>query len=188
VFVKRELVQRLGALSALLIAASCAPALPATSAEEARDLIQGMSRGGAPVDVCTADGQARFRSAVRAHAQAKHEAGEAWPNFEGLEEGERVGADAVVVAIAFSAGQIEASDLQGPARWQVQRWSLNSWPQIAQLRSHSGDVCREVVAVRRAGVRYVVSQSATRERELQRALEVLEARLKELGVDTSRGS
>ncbi|MEZ5961489.1 MAG: hypothetical protein R3C30_13860 [Hyphomonadaceae bacterium] len=177
-------LQRLGASLLVLSAAACAPALPSMSAEEANTLIQGMSRGGAPVDVCTSEGQALFRSAVRTHARAMHDAGEAWPNFEGLEEGDEVGADAVVVALGLTAGHIEPGDLQGEARGQVQRWALNAWPQLLQVRAHSAEVCNEMVAVRRAGVRFVISRSASRQRELERALQVLEARLTDLGVDT----
>jgi hypothetical protein len=175
---------RSGAVALLLAAAACAPALPQVSTDDARDMIRRMNEGAAPVDVCTPEGAALFRSAVRTHAKAMHDAGETWPNFEGLEDGDEVGPDAVVVALGFSSGHIQAGDLQGEGRWQVQRWALHAWPQLTQLRSLSSQVCPEIVAVRRAGVRYIRSHSPARERELMRALEVLEARLNELGVDT----
>jgi len=121
--------------------------MPATEASEVLERFA----GGSAIDVCSADGRARLRGAVRAYGAELNANGVAWPAVPGAvgSEGALNGTDASVV-IAFAAGFVEVSDFHGPARRLVSQISFAQWPQIRDLRAAADVACQDVVALQRA--------------------------------------
>lgn len=137
--------------AACLGAAACAPAPVTMSAGEASERLERFAAGASAMDVCTPDGRALLRGAVRAYGAEMARAGVAWPALP--DDGGR-GAPRnvdVAVVVAFAGGLVEASDFRGamaPA-------ALLNWANIADLRTAPGVACAQVLDLQRAAARVV---------------------------------
>lgn len=141
---------RVTVLGAGLLACACAPAPQPMAASEASEHLAQFAAGPTN-DVCTPEGRARLRGAVRSYGAELARAGVAWPAL-----GERDalhGAD-VAVAIAFAAGLVEASDFQGAARSAVDRFTRTHLPQLTDVRFAARAACTQVVELQRAATRF----------------------------------
>jgi hypothetical protein len=140
-----------------LTASACAPAPVAMDATEASELLARFADGAAPADVCTTQGRALLRGAVRAYGAEMQQAGVAWPSVPGF------GADAddltsldTSVLVAFAAGFVEASDFQGSARSVVGQLPFAQWPAISSMREAAQVACADVVQLQRAASHFVL--------------------------------
>ena len=178
-------------LFALAFAGSCVPA-PRMRAEDAAVLLADLAKGEPVVDVCSPDGASAFRDAVRVHARAMEQAGQSWPDFQGLEDGRGVAPEAVVVAMGFVAGHIQPGDIRGDAQWRMRRWALDGFPDLGRVRQNAHQVCPELFAVQLAGARHALARQRSggaetdrvrhAERRLIETIEALRRKLEELGV------
>ncbi len=154
------------ALAALLGTSACAPA-PAPvhmAATEASELLERFAAGAASADVCTPQGRALLRGAVRAYGAAMESGGVAWPAIPVM------GADAdqlrsmdVTVLVAFAAGFVEASDFRGNARRMANALALTQYPEIRNMRAAARGACSEVAALQQAAARFVLETERYRE-------------------------
>lgn len=147
-----------GSILALgLAASSCAPAPAAMPATQASEALAMFAAGSSPWDVCTPEGRAMLRSAVRAYGAEMARAGVQWPAvpaFDGAGEG--ASSVDVTVLAAFSAGFVEASDFRGRTRALINRLSLAQWPQVSGMRQAARVACAEVAALQQAAARLVL--------------------------------
>jgi hypothetical protein len=164
----------------ILATGACGPAPVNMAATDASELLARFAAGSAPADVCTAEGRAVLRGAVRSYGAAMEANGVAWPvvpNF-GSEAQALSSVDASVL-IAFAAGFIEVSDFQGRARGLVTHMSFAQWPEIGGMRRAARVACTEVVALQQAAARVVIEadrfaqvrQTAERDRGSRAAAE-----------------
>jgi len=150
---------RMMILAAACAASACAPSPAAMPASQASEVLELFAAGRPPRDVCTPEGRALLRGAVRAYSAAMAEAGEAWPAFPdaGREPGEITNVE-ITVLIGVAAGFIEASDLRGPTRTLAQRMTLAHWPSVRDLRRAADVACPELVALQQTASRFVLER------------------------------
>jgi hypothetical protein len=126
------------------------------AATQASEMLERFAAGSAPANVCTPEGRALLRGAVRAYGAEMARAGVAWPAVPARGEGEIVkGVDATVLA-AFAAGFVEASDFRGRARALIGEFSLAQWPHLGGVRQAARVACEEVVELQQAMARLVL--------------------------------
>lgn len=146
------------ALAAALCA--CAPApvqMPATQAAEVLNLF---AAGRGPADICSADGRAVLRGAVRAYGREMQQAGVAWPAIPGAAgEAQNVPAVDVSVIVAFAAGFVSAGDFQHPARQFMTGVTFAQWPEIQSMRLAAREACEDVAELQQAAARVVIEQA-----------------------------
>ena len=136
-------------LAAGVLACACAPAPQPMAASEASEHLERFAAGGSGGEVCTPQGRALLRGAVRAYGAELAQAGVAWPALpEGDGEGLR-GTD-LAITVAFAAGIVEASDLQGAVRGAVSRFALTQWPQFRNIRAAARVACGQVLELQQA--------------------------------------
>lgn len=131
----------------VLAAAACAPA-PSLTAEEARAIVIDVGRGAARIDICTEEGRATFRAAVRAYSAEQDDLGKVWPNPMGALAGDHT-PDAAEIAVmgAMIAGYVQASDLSGDAQRvaRMMNMSINLNDRRQLFRDGMRDACPEVM-------------------------------------------
>jgi hypothetical protein len=149
----------------LLLAASlgaCAPAPANMPATQASEVLARFAAGSASANVCTPEGRAVLRGAVRAYGQEMSMNGVAWPMMPGFGASEALNSVDVSVLVAFAAGFVEVSDLHGPARRFARRLSFTQWPEIRSMRDATRVACDEVVALQQAAARVVIETERLR--------------------------
>lgn len=147
-----------------LTAAACAPQPVRMPAAEASELLARFAAGSGRADVCTTEGRAVLRGAVRAYGAEMRANGVAWPMIPAFGgDPDAVSAVDVSVLIATAAGFVETSDFQGPARGMVSHLQFAQWPEIRGMRTAAGVACDEVMALQQAAARFVVESERFRE-------------------------
>jgi hypothetical protein len=145
-----------------LAACACAPAPARVPAAEAGELLARFAAGTAAprLDVCTPEGRSVLRGAVRAYGAELHSNGVMWPALPGLAGQETLvsSVDASVL-VAFAAGFVEASDLQGPARRLAQQLTWGQWPEIRRMREAASVACDDAAELQHAAARVVVEMA-----------------------------
>jgi len=131
--------------------------MPAAQAAEVLNLF---AAGRGPADICSADGRATLRGAVRAYGREMQEAGVAWPAIPGAAgETQNVTALDVSVMVAFAAGFVETGDFQHPARRFMTGLTFAQWPEIQSMRMAAREACEDVAALQQAAARVVIEQT-----------------------------
>lgn len=152
-----------GIAFALVAALSaCAPAPVQMPAAQASEVLNLFATGRGPANVCSADGRALLRGAVRAYSREMNRSGVVWPSVASGERSEITNVD-VSVMIAFAAGFVKASDFHGPPRLFMNQLALSEWPEIRSIRLAARDACEEVVALQQAAAVFVVESTRYRE-------------------------
>lgn len=143
---------------------ACAPAPVRMTATEASELLARFASGSEGAEVCTPEGRALLRGAVRAYGAEMAMAGVSWPMIPAM------GADAnrltsldVSVTVAFTAGFVEASDFYGPARALVSHLTFAHWPQVRSMRRGAHVACAEVVQLQQAAAHVVLESERYRD-------------------------
>lgn len=165
-----------------LTVAACAQAPVRMPAAEASELLARFAAGSGSADVCTDQGRAVLRGAVRAYGAEMEANGVTWPTVPGMGDGANtLGAIDVSVLIAFTAGFVDASDFHGPARQLVGRLSFAQWPEIRSMRQAARVACPDVIQLQQAAARFVLESERLRDMadsagssRSQRALERLQ--------------
>lgn len=147
-----------GLLFALAAALSaCAPApvhMPATQASEVLNLF---AAGRGPADVCSADGRALLRGAVRAYSREMSRSGVAWPALgSGSERAQHLTGVDVSVTIAFAAGFVKAGDFYGAPRLAMNELTISQWPAVRAMRAAAREACEEVAALQQAAASFMM--------------------------------
>ncbi len=138
---------------------ACAPAPVAMPATQASEVLELFAAGRARDDVCTAEGRATLRGAVRAYGAAMAEAGEVWPNVAAFGQApEGLSSVEVSVLIGVAAGFIEASDLPGSVRGLARQLTLAHWPSVRDLRRAAEVACPELVELQQTAARFVIER------------------------------
>ncbi|HYD72548.1 MAG TPA: hypothetical protein VEF55_05385 [Candidatus Binatia bacterium] len=146
---------RVMVLAAGVLACACAPGPQPMAASEASEHLERFAAGASAGDVCTPQGRAVLRGAVRAYGAELARAGVAWPTLpEGA--GATMRSTDVAVALAFAGGFIEASDLQHASRGMVSRFALANWPQLRGMRRAANLACAQMIELQAAAARLVV--------------------------------
>lgn len=142
-------------LAAGVLACGCAPAPQPMAASEASEHLERFAAGADAGAVCTPEGRALLRGAVRAYGAELAQAGVAWPSLPHGDDVSLRSAD-MAVALAFASGFVEASDLQRASRTVVRRFALSEWPQLHGLRAAANVACAQMVELQAAASRLVV--------------------------------
>jgi len=153
-------------LAFALVAAlsACAPAPVQMPAAQASEVLSLFATGRGPANICSADGRALLRGAVRAYSREMDRSGVVWPAMAGGESGGRdISSVDVSVMIAFAAGFVKAGDFHGPPRLFLNQLALTEWPEIRSIRLAARDACEEVVALQQAAASFVVESARYRE-------------------------
>lgn len=146
-------------LAALCALSACAPAPVSMPATQASEVLELFAAGRGDDDVCTAQGRATLRGAVRAYGAAMAEAGEIWPNVRAFgDTPDAVSAVEVSVMIGVAAGFIEASDLHGPARGLARQMTFAHWPSVRDLRRAADVACPELAELQTTASRFVMER------------------------------
>jgi hypothetical protein len=127
--------------------------MPATDASEMLELF---AAGSAPRDVCTREGRAMLRGAVRSYGAEMARAGVAWPAIPAPGDAREVGRVDAAVLSAFAAGFVDASDFSGQARALIGRQVFVAWPAIRGMRQAAHVACEEVAALQQSAARFVL--------------------------------
>jgi hypothetical protein len=137
--------------------------MPAARASEV--LARFAAGTGAAVNVCTPEGRAMLRGAVRSYGAEMSVNGVAWPMMPGfgVEAPDALNSVDVSVLVAVAAGFVEASDLHGPARRFARHLAFMQWPEIRDLRSATRVACDEVVELQQAAARVVLETERLRQ-------------------------
>lgn len=151
-------------LAFVLVAAlsACAPAPVQMPAAEAAEVLNLFATGRGPASVCSADGRAQLRGAVRAYSREMTVAGVDWPMTPGANGGNVTNVD-VSVMIAFAAGFVKASDFSGAPRRMLHQLAFSQWPEIHSIRVAAREACAEVVALQQAAANFVMENSRYQE-------------------------
>ena len=152
-------------------------------AAEASELLARFAAGSGSADVCTDEGRAVLRGAVRAYGAEMQANGVAWPAIPGMGgDSNALSTIDVSVLIASAAGFVDASDFHGPARQMIGRLSFAQWPEIRSMRQAARVACPDVVQLQQAAARFVLeserlhdmAERAENARNSQRAVERLQ--------------
>lgn len=153
-------------MAAVLASSACAPA-PAPvqmAATDASELLERFAAGSAAADVCTPQGRALLRGAVRAYSAAMDSGGVAWPAVPVMGESpEPLRTMDITVLVSFAAGFVEASDFRGNARRMVSELALMQYPEIREMRSAAHVACNEVAALQRGAAHFVLETERYRQ-------------------------
>lgn len=134
-----------------ILACACTPAFKPMSASQASEHIEHFAAGSSTPDVCTPQGRALLRGAVRAYSGALAQAGVDWPALSS--DGEPLRSTDVAIAVAFAAGFVEASDFHADARADVRHFALTHWPQFRDMRAAAHLACTRVIELQHAALR-----------------------------------
>lgn len=146
------------ALAAALSA--CAPTPVQMPAAQAAEVLSLFAAGAGPANICSNDGRALLRGAVRAYSREMTQAGVAWPVIpQASEEAENVTSVDISVMIAFAAGFVKTDDFRAPARGMLAHLTITQWPEIQAMRSAAETACADVQALQQAASSFVVEQS-----------------------------
>lgn len=140
---------RVMALAAGVLVCACAPAPQPMAASEASEHLERFAAGTSTGEVCTPQGRALLRGAVRSYGAELARAGVDWPALP-KNDGEGLRGTDLAVTVAFAAGIIEASDLQGAVRGGVSRFALTQWPQFRNIRAAARMACVQVLELQQA--------------------------------------
>lgn len=145
-------------------ACACAPAPVRVPAAQASELLERFASGAAgAANVCTPEGRATLRGAVRAYGAEMGVNGVAWPTMPALGgDPDHVSSVEISVLIAFAAGFVEASDFHGQARGMAHHLAFAQWPEIRGMRDAARVACGEVVALQQAAARFVMETERLR--------------------------
>ncbi|MEZ5956303.1 MAG: hypothetical protein R3C27_03710 [Hyphomonadaceae bacterium] len=153
---KRELVL---ALAATLSACSAPAQMPAAQAAEVLNLF---SAGRGPANVCSAEGRAQLRGAVRSYSREMNRSGVVWPSAIDDLGGDLTGVE-VSVMIAFAAGFVKASDFHSSPQAFLTELAFNAWPEMSSVRMAASDACDEVAALQQASAAFLMESTRYRE-------------------------
>jgi len=142
-------------LAAGLLVGSCAPGPAPMAASEASERLELFAAGAAAGEVCTPQGRALLRGAVRAYGAELARAGVAWPALP-EHEGDALRRMDLAVVTAFAAGFVEASDFQNTARGAVHRLAFAQWPELVNVRAATRFACGQMLELQQAASRLVV--------------------------------
>ncbi|MEQ1809345.1 MAG: hypothetical protein ABL889_05440 [Terricaulis sp.] len=146
------------ALAAALCA--CAPAPVQMPAAQASEVLNLFAAGAGPANICSSDGRALLRGAVRSYAREMAQAGVTWPLIpQASEETETITSVDISVMIAFAAGFVKTDDFQAPVRGMLTHLTITQWPEIQGLRRAADVACEDVQALQQAASGFVVEQS-----------------------------
>ncbi len=140
-------------------ASACAPAPVRMAATDASEMLELFAAGAAPTDVCTPDGRAALRGAVRAYGAAMAEAGQTWPAMPAPDEEVQHSRVEAAVMVSLAAGFIEVSDLRAPARARAREVAASYWPQVRGVHRAASLACPEVVELQVAASRFVTEMN-----------------------------
>lgn len=146
---------RVLALGAGLLVGACAPGPAPMAASEASELLERFAAGASAGEVCTPQGRASLRGAVRAYGAELARAGVSWPALPQA-DGEALRSMDAAVMLAFAGGFVEASDLQSASRGMVSRFAFAHWPQMRELRGAARLACEQMMDVQAAAARLTV--------------------------------
>lgn len=134
-------------------------------ASQASEVLARFAAGSASMNVCTPEGRAVLRGAVRSYGEEMSVNGVAWPMMPGFGASatEALNLVDVSVLVAFAAGFVETSDLHGPARRFARRLAFTQWPEIRSMRDATRVACTEVVALQVAAARVVIETERLRQ-------------------------
>lgn len=146
------------ALAATLSACSPPPAqMPAARASEVLNLF---AAGRGPANLCSADGVALLRGAVRAYSREMQQSGVTWPMMPSASvESQPITHVDVSVVVAFAAGFVKANDFRGAPRMLLSQLTLSQWPEIRAMRRAARDACGEVAALQQAAAAFVLEST-----------------------------
>jgi hypothetical protein len=131
------------------------------AATQASEILAQFAAGGGPVDICTPQGRAQLRGAVRSYGAEMLAAGVAWPASPaaGVDPDDLSSVDVAVLA-AFATGFVEASDLSGGARALE---AFDGWPELDGLRHAARAACEEVAELQLAAARFALETERYRQ-------------------------
>lgn len=140
----------------VVFAVACAPAPVSMPADQARQVIEQFSGGVQRFDVCTPEGRAILRGAVRSFSSAEAAEGRVWPTVPVGDE--RAPLDAVngSVLVAVAAGFVKVNDLRGDARAQYRMLALEHWLHMRDARLATELACEDVLRLQQVGAQLVV--------------------------------
>jgi hypothetical protein len=150
----------------LLLAVSlgaCAPAPANMPATQASEVLARFAAGSMSANVCTPQGRAVLRGAVRSYGQEMSVNGVAWPMMPGFGASEALNSVDVSVLVAFAGGFVEASDLRGPARRFARHLTFAQWPELRSMRDATRVACDEVLSLQQAAARVVIETERLRQ-------------------------
>jgi hypothetical protein len=148
----------------VLATAACAQAPVRMPAAEASELLARFAAGSGSADVCTDEGRAVLRGAVRAYSAEMQANGVAWPMIPAIGgDPNALSTIDVSVLIAFAAGFVDASDFHGQARQLAGRLSFAQWPEIRSMRQAARVACPDVVLLQQAAAQFVLESERLRE-------------------------
>lgn len=148
------------ALAAALCA--CAPLPSQMPAAQASEVLNLFAAGQGPANICSANGRALLRGAVRAYSREMSVAGVAWPVVSNAAGQNVTNVDASVM-IAFAAGFVKAGDFHGAQRRMLSQLTFANWPEIRSISAAAQDTCEEVVALQQAAASFVMESTRFRE-------------------------
>lgn len=160
----------------------CSPA-PSLTIEEAQAIVADVGRGASRIDICTDEGRATFRAAVRAYSAAQHAQGKVWPNAMGALGGEHMpDAGEVAVMGAMIAGYVNASDLSGDAQRfaRMMNMSINLNDRRHLFRDGMAEACAEVMELQQLLAREQIDAEQAERRALRAEERGDEARAAEI--------
>jgi hypothetical protein len=146
---------RVIALAAGVLACACAPAPAPMAASEASEHLERFAAGASAGEVCTPQGRATLRGAVRAYGAELARAGVAWPALP-QGDGDALRSMDAAVVLAFAGGFVEASDLQRASRGVVSQFAIAHWPQLRDLHGAARIACVQMVELQTTASRLVV--------------------------------
>lgn len=150
------------ALAAALCA--CAPAPVQMPAARASEVLSLFATGRGPANVCSSDGRALLRGAVRSYSREMTRSGVDWPLVPTQSgESRNITNVDISVMIAFAAGFVKASDFHGQPRLMLNQLAITQWPEIRSIRLAARDACEEVVALQQAAAVFVIESTHYRE-------------------------
>lgn len=139
---------------------ACAPAPVQMPAAQASEVLNLFASGRGPASICSDDGRALLRGAVRAYAREMDRSGVAWPAVPGVSgEAENVTHVDLSVMVAYAAGFVKTSDFQQPVRGFLTGLTFAELPDILSLRRAARFACEDVEALQRASARFVMEQT-----------------------------
>lgn len=146
------------ALAAALSA--CAPAPVQMPAAQASEVLNLFSSGRGPANVCTPDGRALLRGAVRAYGREMGRSGVPWPVIPGVSgEAEDITHVEISVLISYAAGFVYTTDFPPATRRLMSHLTFSQLPEISSLRRAARVACGDVQALQQAAARYFLEQA-----------------------------
>jgi hypothetical protein len=150
---------------------ACTPA-PDMAPEDARAIVEAVGRGAGDLNLCAADGRARYRAAVRVHSASMAAQGVDWPDLSAASGRDVADPDEIAVLGAMMLGWVKASDLKGKSGGLAKMLSLSTaaMPEAARLRRGAESACPEILALQRNLAGQMLDMR-TLQREVDRARE-----------------